>query len=71
MNNKRGRKKKGYIRISSSVPPSTYSAIEQRAEGRGLDIAAIIREALIEKFGIERSKARNRVIKLRLKQLEE
>lgn len=53
MNNKRGRKKKGYTKIFSSVPPSTYKAIEQQAEGRGLDIAAIIREALIEKFGIE------------------
>jgi len=59
MINKRGRKKKGYTKIYSSVPLSTYNTIEQQAEGRGLDIAAIIREALIEKFGIEREKKSN------------
>lgn len=53
MNNKRGRKKKGYTKIFSSVPPSIYKTIEQQAEGRGLDIAAIIREALMEKFRAE------------------
>ncbi len=53
MNNKRGRKKKGYTKIFSSVPPSTHRFIEQNADSRGLDMAAIIREALIEKFGKE------------------
>jgi hypothetical protein len=53
MNNKRGRKKKDYIKVFSSIPPSTHRFIEQNADSRGLDIAAIIRETLIEKFGKE------------------
>lgn len=62
MNNvaiKRGRKKKDFIKISSSVPPSTYKIIEQNAEKRGLEIAAIIRESLIEKFGNEKKEDKN------------
>ena len=53
MNNKRGRKKRDYVKVFSSVPPSTHRFIEQNANRRGLDMAAIIREALIEKFGKE------------------
>jgi len=51
MNIKRGRKKKDYIKVFSSVPPSTHRLIEQNADSRGLDMATIIRETLIEKFG--------------------
>jgi len=49
--NQPGRRKKGYTKIYSSVPSSTYSSIEQEAERRGLDIADVIREVLIERFG--------------------
>lgn len=53
MKKQRGRRRKGYIKIYSSVPLPTYSSIEQEADRRGLDMADIIREVLIEKFGQE------------------
>jgi len=53
MKNQRGRRKKGYTKIYSSVPSQTYTSIEQEANRRGLDMAGIIREVLIEKFGQE------------------
>ncbi len=55
MKNQRGRRKKGYIKIYSSVPSPTHTSIEQEAGRRGLDLASIIREVLIEKFGQEDS----------------
>ena len=51
MNNRRGRKKRGYTKIYSSIPPLTYTSIEKEANRRGLDISDIIREILMERFG--------------------
>jgi len=51
MKNQRGRRKKGYIPVYSSVPLPVNSSIEEEAGRRGLDKSDIIREVLIEKFG--------------------
>jgi len=50
MKNQRGRRKKGYIRVYSSVPLLVNTSIEKEADRRGLDKSDIIREVLIEKF---------------------
>ena len=51
MKKQRGRRKKGYIRVYSSVPLATNNSMEEEANRRGLDKSDIIREVLIEKFG--------------------
>lgn len=50
----RGRKKKGYAKIYSSVPPEIDDIMRREATRRGLDKADLIREVLMEKFGSEK-----------------
>lgn len=48
-----GRRNKGYTKVYTSLPPGTEANVTAEAIRRGLDKAAVIREALIEKFGLE------------------
>ena len=48
---RQGRRKKGYVKVYSSIPPETDAKIQAESARRGLDKADVIREILIEKYG--------------------
>lgn len=50
---RQGRRKKGYVKVYSSIPPETDAKIRAAAARRGLDKADVIRAALMEKYGPE------------------
>lgn len=50
---RQGRRKKGYIKVYSSIPPETDAKIRAEAARRGLDKADVIRGVLMEKYGPE------------------
>lgn len=50
---RQGRRKKGYVKVYSSIPPETDAKIQAEAARRGLDKADVIRGALIEKYAPE------------------
>jgi len=48
---KRGRPKRQFDKVYSSVPPAIKEAIRTEADRRGLQISDVIRELLMETYG--------------------
>ena len=48
---RKGKTKRQFEKVYSSVPPEVKEAIKAEAERRGLQLSDVVRELLMEKFG--------------------
>jgi len=48
---RKGKTKRQFEKVYSSVPPEVKEAIKTEAERRGLQVSDVIREVLMEKYG--------------------
>jgi hypothetical protein len=54
---RKGKIKRQFEKVYSSVPPEVKKAIEAEAERRGLQVSDVVRELLMEKFGKDNQKS--------------
>ena len=55
---RKGKTKRQFEKVYSSVPPEVKEAIKAEAERRGLQLSDVVRELLMEKFGDNSQKSR-------------
>ena len=54
---RKGKAKRRFEKVYSSVPPEVKDAIKAEADRRGLQLSDVVRELLMEKFGKESQKS--------------
>jgi len=54
---RKGKTKRQFEKVYSSVPPEVKDAIKAEADRRGLQLSDVVRELLMEKFGKDSQKS--------------